>query len=118
MSGDPAERVRTTLERARSRTFDALERDHLSEYRAWFRRVDMSLGGTPPDVTALPTDERIKRAAERSDPALAALYYQFGRYLLISSRARALNRPTCRGSGTTTRIRGGTRSTRSTSTSP
>ena len=85
VSGDPAERVRTTLERARSRTFDVLERDHLSEYRAWFRRVDMSLGGTPPDVTALPTDERIKRVADRSDPALAALYYQFGRYLLISS---------------------------------
>jgi len=85
VSGDPAERVRATLERARSRTFDAIERDHLSEYRGWFRRVDMSLGGTPPDATALPTDERIKQMSERPDPALAALYYQFGRYLLISS---------------------------------
>jgi len=85
VSGDPAERVRTTLARARSRTFDALERDHLAEYRAWFRRVSISLGGSPADVLALPTDERIKRVAERPDPALAALYYQFGRYLLISS---------------------------------
>ena len=85
VSGDPAERVRTMLDRARSRTFDALERDHLAEYRAWFRRVSISLGGSPADVLALPTDERIKRVAERPDPALAALYYQFGRYLLISS---------------------------------
>ena len=85
VSGDPAERVRAALERARSKTFEALERDHLAEYRAWFRRVDMSLGGTPADVVALPTDERIKRLADHPDPSLAALYYQFGRYLLISS---------------------------------
>jgi len=85
VSADPAERVRTTLERARARPFDAIERDHLAEYRGWFRRVALSLGGTPPDVAALPTDERIKRLAERPDPALAALFYQFGRYLLISS---------------------------------
>lgn len=85
VSGDPAERVRSTLARAQDRPFEMLLRDHLAEYRGWFRRVAMSLGGTSADVAALPTDERIKRVAERPDPALAALYYQFGRYLLIAS---------------------------------
>ena len=37
------------------------------------------------EAAALPTDERIRRAAELDDPALAALFFQFGRYLLIAS---------------------------------
>jgi alpha-L-fucosidase 2 len=48
-----------------------------------FRRVELNLGGT--DAMKLPTDERIQHFAEGNDPQLAALYYQFGRYLLISS---------------------------------
>lgn len=95
VSGDAAERVRRALDRAGARPFDALWRDHLEEYQRWFRRVHLTLGGTPPDVAALPTDARIRRLAapgdsaqhadRRPDPALAALYYQFGRYLLIAS---------------------------------
>lgn len=85
VSGDPAERVRRTIARAQDRPFEAMRRDHLAEYRGWFRRVAISLGGTSADVAALPTDERMRRVAERPDPALAALYYQFGRYLLIAS---------------------------------
>lgn len=85
VSGNPTDRVRTALARAGERPYEALLRDHLAEYRGWFGRVAMSLGGTSADVASLPTDERIKRLAERPDPALAALYYQFGRYLLISS---------------------------------
>ena len=85
VSGNPAERVRAVLDRASTRGYDALLRDHLAEYRSWFRRVALTLGGTPPDIGALPTDERIKRLANTADPDLAALYYQFGRYLLIAS---------------------------------
>ena len=58
---------------------------HLADYRKLFRRVSLQLGGPAPDLPELPTDERLKRAGAVEDPQLAALYFQFGRYLLISS---------------------------------
>ena len=85
VSGDPAERVRTVLDRARAREYRALVHDHVAEHQSWYRRVQFSLPGTPANVMALPTDERIKRFAASPDPDLASLYYQFGRYLLIAS---------------------------------
>ena len=85
VSGHPAERVQATLARALSRDFAVIRAAHVAEHRAWFRRVQLSLNGTTAEVLAMPTDERIKRFAHAPDPDLAALYYQFGRYLLIAS---------------------------------
>ena len=85
VSGSPAERVRSVLERARARDYAALLRDHVAEHQRWFRRVRLTLDGTSAEVIALPTDERIKRFAGAPDPDLASLYYQFGRYLLVAS---------------------------------
>ncbi len=85
VSGNPADRVRTVLERTAARTYDELLHDHFAEQQQWFGRVRLSLSGTSADVLALPTDERIKRFATAPDPDLAALYYQFGRYLLMAS---------------------------------
>ena len=85
VSGNAAERVRTVLDRARARDDAALKRDHVAEHARWFQRVHLTLDGTPPEVMALPTDERIARFATAPDPQLASLYYQFGRYLLIAS---------------------------------
>ena len=85
VSGNPAERVRAVLDRASTRAYDAMLRDHVAEHQRWFGRVHLSLDGTSADALALPTDERIKRFATAPDPDLAALYYQFGRYLLIAS---------------------------------
>ncbi len=85
VSGKPAERVRQVLERAAERSYPALRHDHVAEHQYWFRRVAFSLSGTPDEVMALPTDDRIARFAKAPDPDLAALYYQFGRYLLIAS---------------------------------
>jgi alpha-L-fucosidase 2 len=48
-----------------------------------FRRVQLDIGTT--DAASLPTDRRLTRFLEGSDPQLAALYFQYGRYLLISS---------------------------------
>ncbi len=57
---------------------------HLADYRAYFRRVSFQLDG--PAFDTLPTDQRLKRfAAGEPDPGLAALYFHFGRYLLICS---------------------------------
>ena len=45
----------------------------------------IDLGRSAGELAALPTDERVARFAEDNDPELAALYHQFGRYLLICS---------------------------------
>lgn len=52
-------------------------------HRALYDRVSLTLPFTEDDV--LPTNERITRFTERESPALAALYYNYGRYLFISS---------------------------------
>jgi len=66
-----------------------LRHDHVAEHRRLFRRVQLSLGNTK--KSAVPTDERllaVKNGAD--DPALIALYFQYGRYLLIGC-----SRPGC-----------------------
>ena len=57
--------------------------EHIAAHQKLFRRVELNLGET--DSMSLPTDERVAHFAEGKDPQLAALYFQFGRYLLICS---------------------------------
>jgi alpha-L-fucosidase 2 len=71
------------LAAAANKVFAKLHATHLADYQALFRRVAIDLGQS--DASKMPTDVRIQRFAEGHDPQLAALYYQFGRYLLISS---------------------------------
>ncbi len=82
VSGDPAALVADTLARAEKVSAAKLRSRHLADYQPLFRRVTLDLGRG--DAMALTTDERIRRFAGGGDPQLAALYYQFGRYLLIS----------------------------------
>ncbi|MGD2093804.1 MAG: glycoside hydrolase family 95 protein [Phycisphaerales bacterium] len=66
-----------------------LKADHILEHRRLFRRVNIDLGTTP--AAKKPTDQRLQAVkAGANDPALTALYFQFGRYLLISC-----SRPGC-----------------------
>jgi alpha-L-fucosidase 2 len=83
VSGDPEARTRETIARAAAKPFAALRDAHVREHQRLFRRVSLDLG--PASASARPTDERIAAFADGGDPALAALYFQFGRYLLISS---------------------------------
>ena len=85
VTGDPAARVARALEQVRTRSYSELQRAHEAEHQRWFRRVALQLGPSLPEADTLPTDLRIKRFATAPDPGLAALYYQFGRYLLIAS---------------------------------
>jgi alpha-L-fucosidase 2 len=85
VSANPAEKVRVVLNRASTRAYNSMLREHVAEHSQWFGRVQLALNGTSADALALPTDERIKRFASAPDPGLAALFYQFGRYLLIGS---------------------------------
>lgn len=83
VSGDPEAITRAQLDAAAEKPWNALLADHQAEHRALFRRVSLDLGTTA--AAALPTDERVARFHEGNDPALAALYHQFGRYLLLAS---------------------------------
>jgi len=83
VSADPAARVSTSLGRASGKTIDTLRAAHVRDYRSLFDRVTLDLG--PTTAAAAPTDDRVKAFAAGGDPALAALYFQYARYLLISS---------------------------------
>jgi alpha-L-fucosidase 2 len=79
------------LNKAMAQPFDELKKRHIADYQKFFGRVNLDLGSTTaPD---LPTDERLKRyALNNEDRNLEVLYFQFGRYLLISS-SRTLGVP-------------------------
>ncbi|MDR2472958.1 MAG: glycoside hydrolase family 95 protein [Tannerella sp.] len=64
-------------------SYNNLKMRHEYDYRTLFDRVKLNLPSTP-EQHALPTDRRIENFAEKSDPELAALLFQFGRYLMIS----------------------------------
>jgi alpha-L-fucosidase 2 len=83
VSGDPGAIVEHQLEAARRKSFAELLEAHVAEHRRLFRRVRLDLGTS--EGMKLPTNERIKHFGEGTDPQFATLYFQFGRYLLISS---------------------------------
>ena len=80
VDGDPAGRCERTLTQVVG-GYDKLLDAHIQDHQRLFHRVSLDLGST--DASKLPTDQRLKSAA--GDPNLAALYFQFGRYLLIAS---------------------------------
>ena len=83
VSGDPETVVKKQVAAASKKPYARLREAHVAEHQRLFRRVELDLGET--SAMKLPTDERIAHFAEGNDPQLAALYFQFGRYLLISS---------------------------------
>ena len=71
------------LQESEKKSFYGLKKSHLSDYQKYFNRVSLNLGKT--EAPDLPTDERLRRYAEgKEDKNLEVLYFQFGRYLLIS----------------------------------
>jgi alpha-L-fucosidase 2 len=83
VSGDPEALTQASLAQAAPKPYRALAKAHVAEHQRLFRRVALDLGTSP--AAKLPTDERVIGYSTGVDPALAALYFQFGRYLLISS---------------------------------
>lgn len=70
-------------ERLKERQYKELYTDHVKDFDSLFGRVSICLGDSP--ESQLPINERIKGYKPETDPSLTALYFQFGRYLLISS---------------------------------
>ncbi len=83
VSGDPGAKCAETLDKVANKNPREIRDDHLADYQTLFNRVSIDLG---PAVTAeLPTDQRVLNFAETKDPQLAALFFQYGRYLMIAS---------------------------------
>jgi len=81
--GDPVGIVRERINRATSRSYAVMKRDHIRDYAALFGTLSLNLGHT--SAADLPTDRRIAMRGNQPDPALTVLYVQYARYLLISS---------------------------------
>ncbi|HTB83046.1 MAG TPA: glycoside hydrolase N-terminal domain-containing protein [Candidatus Sulfotelmatobacter sp.] len=93
ISADPATPCADNLEKVSERGFDAVFARQQADYKNLFQRVQLDLGHS--DLESRPTDERMKQvkiSGLTNDPALATLYFNYGRYLLISS-SRAGGQP-------------------------
>lgn len=82
ISGNAEKRAKDYLNKF-SKSYQVAKADHIAAYQKQFNRVQLELGQTA-QVTK-PTDQRIEEFSRINDPSLAATYFQFGRYLLISS---------------------------------
>lgn len=79
---DPTPHVQEMLARVLALGFDQVRQRHIDDYRKLFGRVELDLGGE----NAQPTDQLLRSySCGKHIPYLEALYFQFGRYLLISS---------------------------------
>jgi alpha-L-fucosidase 2 len=78
----PEDSCKKIISQSNKFTYQQLLNRHLKEYEPLFAKLKLTLG----DSKTLPTDQRLKQFREGADdPALIALYYQYGRYLLLSS---------------------------------
>jgi alpha-L-fucosidase 2 len=85
LDGDEIAKAEQALSQASERTYDQLYQRHLDDFQPLFNRVELNLPADP-DLTGLHTDERLARIqAGSNDPELVALYFQYGRYLLMCS---------------------------------
>ena len=70
------------LDAAAAKPFNDLRKRHIEDHQKLFRRVSLNLGSQD---ALQPTDQRLKNFTSNPDPSLLALYFQYGRYLLIGS---------------------------------
>lgn len=83
ISGNENERAVAYLDKALRKPYREILKEHVATYQKYFNRVKLDLGVS--DAMKLPIDERLKNFRITNDPHLVSLYFQFGRYLLISS---------------------------------
>ena len=83
VSGDPVKTVREQTAAAAAKPYARLRSGHVRAHQMLFRRLSLRIGSSAADPR--PTSQRIAVAERQPDPGLAALYVQYGRYLLLSS---------------------------------
>lgn len=86
-STDPLQTCSAVIAKAAVKPYSKLKSAHIAEYQRLFNRVELGLGPVSEEISSLPTDLRIKqvKVAGAPDAGLVELYFQYGRYLLISS---------------------------------
>ncbi|MEH6658176.1 glycoside hydrolase family 95 protein [Leeuwenhoekiella marinoflava] len=83
---DEAKLASESMQAASTKSFEQLKSDHIADFSAYMQRVALDLGKTSEDKLNQPIDSRLKAYSESAnDPQLEALYFQYGRYLLVSS---------------------------------
>lgn len=83
LTADNNKRANEYLTAALNSSYEQIYNSHIADYQKYFNRVTLNLGQT--DAVNNQTNARLQQFANGNDPHLAALYFQFGRYLLISS---------------------------------
>ena len=83
LTGDADQKAQRLLESAMAKPYGKALKEHTALYQKYFNRVSFQL--ETPDTAKATTDRRIQNFDAHYDPSLVALYFQFGRYLLISS---------------------------------
>lgn len=83
VSANASERATAYLQKALKKNYNQILKDHVVDFQKYFNRVKLDLGETP--STKNPTNVRLADFASGNDPQFVSLYFQFGRYLLISA---------------------------------
>lgn len=83
VSGNPALANTSALNLLKGKSYASIKSGHINEYQRYYHKFKVDFGHSPNEL--LPTDERLEKFASSTDPGFAALYMQYGRYLLISS---------------------------------
>jgi alpha-L-fucosidase 2 len=81
---DPAAICENILAKVRDKSYETIQAGHIADHKAFFDRLKIDLGES--SVSEIPTDERLNAVIKGAeDPGLIALYFQYGRYLLMGS---------------------------------
>jgi len=83
LTANEVEKCTNYLSSAEKKPYSKIVKDHLTSFQKYFKRVSFDLGTSP--AAQATTDKRIRDFSKSTDPELVSMYYQFGRYLLISS---------------------------------
>ncbi|SFH24098.1 glycoside hydrolase family 95 protein [Pedobacter insulae] len=83
VSGDAKNTLNKAVNSLKTKTYTAIKEDHVADYQRYYNAFTVDFGKSVNE--SLPTNERIEQFAKADDAAFAALYMQYGRYLLISS---------------------------------
>ncbi|MDX1938236.1 MAG: glycoside hydrolase family 95 protein [Flavihumibacter sp.] len=83
VSADAAQPCIKALASVKAKTYGQLKAAHITEYQKWFNTFSIAFGDA--SKAAIPTEERLANFYKGNDPSFAALYTQYGRYLLIAS---------------------------------
>ena len=82
ISGNKTQKCKQYIAQAFPKDYETAKKEHTAFFRQYMDRMSINLGKT--EASQKPTDVRIKEFSQTFDPELASLYFQFGRYLLIS----------------------------------